>query len=270
MFFFDITASGAQAYYEFQDIHDRLIIIDLAENNPRKRKPFSLLAPMGDAVEKPVSMPLVYVHDFYFVRRKKTAIYIAVDGKEHQPDKLPIPIDFSRMFFTRYSADPLIATFNEAFSGVLEPLAADESQPVIKDEALLLHLSFKYENPAIKTLSRTHRHHTINLEFSPPFPNISTINNGTTVTGSFRIEGERTAGIISGDYSIENRGSKTIINLTPTKGWKPVPTKLSLRILYRVAKVFRRWPSTYEWTAIITEQDENNLHISSSWQRINR
>jgi hypothetical protein len=63
---YEINDLGVQAHYQFQDIHDRTVVITIHEKNPRKREPFGLLAPMGAAAEAPSSLPLVLLHDFYF------------------------------------------------------------------------------------------------------------------------------------------------------------------------------------------------------------
>ena len=79
---------------------------------------------MGDAAENPSAMPLVLLHDFYFVRRKETEAEVSINGKQHQIDNLPVPMDGTRMTFIRYSPRPLIATCNPGFDGELPYLAA--------------------------------------------------------------------------------------------------------------------------------------------------
>jgi hypothetical protein len=90
--FSEINDFGLQANYEFQDIHNRKVVIRVTEKNPGKRKPFGLLAPMGAAAESPSAMPLVLLHDFYFVRKKHSKIEVSINGKQHQIDDLPMPL----------------------------------------------------------------------------------------------------------------------------------------------------------------------------------
>ena len=113
--FYEITDSGVQALYEFNDFHDRPVTLRINESNSKKRKPFGLLAPMGSVAENPSAMPLVLLHDFYFVRKKHTEVLVSIAGTEHKPDELPVPMDGRKMYFMRYSPEPLIATLNPAF-----------------------------------------------------------------------------------------------------------------------------------------------------------
>ncbi len=139
---YEVDAFGVQAHYEFRDIHDRAVVINIREQNPRTRKPFGLLAPMGAAAAAPSAMPLVLLHDFYFVRKRHTAFEISIDGQGHQPDHLPIPLDFSRMTFARYSPRPLIATLNPALEGPLEPLAVAVGEPEVQVGETTLSLAW--------------------------------------------------------------------------------------------------------------------------------
>jgi len=140
--FYEINDTGVKANYQFDDFYNRRIKIIITEENPKKRKPFSLLAPMGDAAKNPSALPLIFLHDFYFVRRKATELKISIDEKLHQPDALPVPMDGAKMFYTRYSPRPLIARFNPAFNGVISPvyLFLDQKKISNKDYDIHIHL----------------------------------------------------------------------------------------------------------------------------------
>ncbi|MDR5659886.1 hypothetical protein RH915_10335 [Serpentinicella sp. ANB-PHB4] len=125
---YNINDLGVQAYYKFKDINNRNVVISINENNGKKRNPFGLLAPMGAAAENPSSIPLVMLHDFYFVRKNHTNIEIIIDGRKHQPDELPLPMDWMKMLFTRYSPKPLIVTLNPAVNNPLIPLEVELQQ----------------------------------------------------------------------------------------------------------------------------------------------
>ncbi len=113
---FMLMASGLSAHYAFTDLLGRKIRIRITENDHFKRRPISLLAPMGLASNNPESLPCLFLHDFYFVRRNKTEFLLTISGRSHAPDKLPFPIDGKRMFFTRYCLSPVIATFLPAIN----------------------------------------------------------------------------------------------------------------------------------------------------------
>ncbi len=259
---------GVQAHYEFQDIHNRMVIINIHEQNPRARKPFGLLAPMGDAAEAPSAMPLVLLHDFYFVRQPHTAFEISIGGKRHQPDILPIPMDFIRMYFTRYSPKPLIATLNPAFDGELEPVAVEFGATEAKVRETVLALEWTGDRPALKRVLHLNKVHPLALRFEPAFPDLQTMADAARVEGNFEIAGHPSTGRIAGNYTVEKKDGVITITMIPAQGWLPRPTKFSLRFLYTVAAVLRKWPATYEWTAHLQAQEIGAYTMHSAWRRI--
>ncbi len=267
---YEVDAYGVRAHYEFEDLDNRRVVIRIHEQNTKARKPFGLLAPMGAAAEAPSAMPLVLLHDFYFVRKRHTVFEISIDGKQHRPDMLPIPMDFTRMTFTRYSPKPLIATLNPAFEGELTPLEVPTSQPEVQVGETMLALEWMAGHPALKRLTRHNPIHPLELRFEPAFPALQTLVNDARRAGCFGIAGHPTTGRIAGVYTVEKRDGRITVTMRPTEGWLPRPTKLALRFLYTVASVFRKWPTTYEWTAIIHRQESGATTMRSAWCRIKR
>ena len=265
---YEVDNFGVQAHYEFEDIHNRTVIIRINEQNPKARKPFGLLAPMGDAAEAPSAMPLVLLHDFYFVRKKHTTIEISIDGKRHDPDQLPLPMDYTSMYFTRYSPTPLIATLNPAFEGILEPLAVAVGEPVLQVGQTTLALEWTDNKPALKQLTRKNEVHPLELRFSRAFPDLQTLADDTRLAGNFEIEGHPSTGRIAGEYAVEKKDGVVTITMVPTQGWLPRPTKFALRFLYTVAGVFKKWPATYEWTAHLEAQETGAYTMRSAWRRM--
>ncbi|MGY6741405.1 MAG: hypothetical protein ACXIUQ_01615 [Cecembia sp.] len=257
---FEINGAGALVKIEFRDKNNRKIRIHIEENHPKKRAPFGLLAPMGDAASNPSAMPLVLLHDFYFVRRKHTQLEVSIDGRKHQADKLPLPLDGTWMYFARYSPDPFIVTFNPATSEALKPVRLDNR-----------HLTWDYNGKAreIKSLIAEGDGHQVSLSFDPAFPQFNMIKPGLEVKGSFVIAGEKSTGIIQGTYTVSTKGEGVQILLHPNGGWIPNEKKISLRLLYAMAGIFRNWPKTYLWTATL-HQEENHWRLISSWERLKK
>ena len=265
--FFDINGAGVQAHYVFDDIHNREVVIRISESNSRKRKPFGLLAPMGDAAENPSAMPLVLLHDFYFVRKKHTEIEVSVDGRRHRMDNLPMPMDWARMTFIRYSPQPLIAKLNPAVEGELPSLTAETGAERIISGDHEYMLEWRNGMPYIKCIVRNNEIYPLELRFTDPFPDIASLAGKTSIKGGFEIEGHHSTGLISGHYTIEKDNDRVTVTMIPSGGWRPRPDKFSLRFMYTVAGVFKKWPTTYEWTADIREKDDGLLHMKSGWKR---
>jgi hypothetical protein len=287
--FFRVDENGVQAQVEFEDLLGRAVHISIREENPRKRKPFGLLAPMGDAAENPSAMPLVLLHDFYFVRQKHTEISVRIDQQEYQVDKLPMPMDRTWMYFARYSPTPFIVTLNPAFSGILEPLPvevgrdemdlpAQAGRDVIDPDPGNLtagttgtvQLSWHGPVPGISFLKQSDGQHEITLAFDPPFPNLEALPDGANESGKFVVHGHPTTGKITGEYLVTKTGQRLHLEMVPSGGWIPNEKKLSVRIIYRMAGVFRKWPKTYRWTATVETADDGQAHMQSGWERIRK
>jgi hypothetical protein len=265
--FFEVNEMGAQAAATFEDIDGRLIELKLSEQSTRTRKQFGLLAPMGVAAENPSAMPVILMHDFYFVRRSGSEISVTIAGRSHQSDNLPLPIDFTRMTFARYSPDPLITKLNPAFEGVLTPVQFD-SDMVIQHDNHRIDLILNEHLPEIRKISRSHKQHTLAIAFEPAFPNLAAFN-GERAEGRFEISGDASTGFIRGEYSVTHSGDRLQIVMVPSGGWIPNESKLSIRFLYRVESMFKEWPKTYRWTADLERTGEAGFRMTSNWERTN-
>jgi hypothetical protein len=263
---FEVTGRGVDLHYRFWDMHGREVLLHIKEDHPARRKPFGLLAPMGDAARAPSAMPLVLLHDFYFVRRRHTRHRISIAGREHRLDRLPLRMDGRKMYFTRYSPDPLILTLNPAADETRQPRMLDRASdrhPTADSLVLILAPSL----PDLTCLERVHGPHTVSLCFDPPFPEPGTLLDGDAYRGDFLLRGHPSTGSLSGVCRMERQGDWVLLHLHPSGGWKPRPTKMSLRLMYAMAKVFRQWPATYHWTAELDPLPDGAWHMRSRWTR---
>ena len=261
---FEVGEKGIQANYLFHDMEGRKVVIEIFESHPKKRKPFGLLAPMGSAAEKPSAMPLVILQDFYFVRRSGTDIKVQIGDRLHKPDTLPFPIDFTMMYFARYSPRPLIARLNPEYSGQLTPEEVPGTSDSIRSGDYVYNFSRKDGKLFLEKLTRLNAVHPLEIVFTDPFPNLISIEDQTQITGNFRIQGHTSTGAISGQYAVEKINQTINTNLT-FSGWEPKPDKLSLRFLYTVVKMFKQWPSAYEWNSRIVQNKEGEFVMESKW-----
>lgn len=264
--FFRISEKGVQANIRFKDLQGRDVTLQIEEESSQKRYPFSLLAPMGDAAENPSSLPLVLLHDFYFVRRHKTSIHIQINGRIHKPDKLPFPIDGQFVYFTRYCPDPTIATINPAFEGKLS-MAVIRGKKAQMGE-LQMEVDNKNLNRHIKSISRNYKDRRVCLTFDPPFPDLFGLENNETVNGCFSITEDPAVGMIKGNYILEKTAEGIKIEMVPVNGWIPSEKKFSLKVLYRIARIFKKWPTSYRWIANINPAGNDGMLMKSRWERI--
>jgi hypothetical protein len=207
------------------------------------------------------------LHDFYFVRKKHTEVIVSIAGRTHKPDELPVPMDGSKMYFMRYSPEPIIATLNSAYEGYLPELKATAGSKQIVSEDYLIELDWSNETPVIKSLTKENAIYPIQLRFEPAVPNIAAMPDHFSTTGRFEIEAHPSTGLITGIYTIQKSEKEIIVSMIPSGGWQPRPNKLSLRFMYRAVKTFRHWPTTYEWTAKIAESSDGKHQMESGWKR---
>lgn len=265
--FFEVNDFGVQAYYRFNDLMGRAVEIAIQEKNPKTRKPFGLLAPMGDAAIHPTSLPLILLHDFYFVRKKHTTIRLTIAHRFHKVDQLPIRMDGTKMTFVRYSPQPLIATLNANYEGTLKGFEAEIGHQIVETDDYIFEIHWSNQTAFIQSMSVKNNIHLISMAFNPAFPCLSSIAENSSHQGEFTITGHNSVGSISGFYSIQSNKESTHIRLVPSMGWKPKTTKLSTRFLFTVAKVFRKWPTTYQWDAEIHKEPQGEWYMESKWKR---
>ena len=263
---FEVTESGVDASVAFTDVLGRPIELSVVERGHPPRNPFGLLAPMGAAAAEPSALPLVFLHDFTFVRRANTDVRIVVAGHERRPDTLPLPIDGSRMYFMRYSPDPLIATLNPSSDGPLAPLTLVNGE-AHADDGVVYDLLENHGRLELQRLRRAHGEHEVRIDFMPSFPDLLGLADGVRASGTFVVNADASVGTVAGDYSVERVGDSVTVRLVPSDGWTPNERLLSVRLMYTLVPLFRGWPTTYLWTAVIDVADPAAPRMRSWWVR---
>lgn len=264
---FEIEEGGVRARYAFQDIEGRGISLQIQEENPRKPKPFPLLAPVGYSSAAPSALFLVYLRDFYFLRKKNTLLKIQIGSREHKPDLLPFPLDAQWMFYSRYSRKPLLVYFNPDFEGILPPINVEEGAPEINTNMIRGELNWEDGALSVKKLVLQNPISPVELRFHPFFPSLLEFSQKEKFQGTFELDPVPSMGKISGTYLVEKQGDSLVLELHPQGGWRPRPDRLSLRLLFSLAPVFRRWPSTYRWKAVLTREKDGTIFMKSHWRR---
>jgi hypothetical protein len=145
----------------------------------RPQKPFALLAPLGSGTKCPPSLPLIFLYNFYFVRKKGTIVRIVVDGRNHVPDDLPIRVDGFAVSFLRYSSDPFTLTMNDRkHNGELPPMEIPSKGGVVEEIKTETHaMSYEFtpdgdKKVGMKSMKVWTTKHALKLSFSPPFPDV--------------------------------------------------------------------------------------------------
>ncbi|MFW5709778.1 MAG: hypothetical protein ACOCX5_06130 [Chloroflexota bacterium] len=263
---FLIGERGVDLNIEFTDKKGRTVRLHINEQNRRRRKPFGLLAPFPGASKKPPSMPLALLYDFYFVRRARTEISVEIDGRQHQLDMLPAPIDGSRVYFVRYSPDPFIVLFNPAYDGPL-PVQSFQVGDSPELNGAIHEVQASGEHAAIKALRTSSQRHQVRLSFTPAFPDLLHMQDGIDLKGTWHMDLEKAIGYISGTYHVQRSSDRITIDMHPSDSWHPRITKLSVWFMFKVVPIFKHWPRSYHWHADIDLNQAETPHLSARWYR---
>jgi hypothetical protein len=274
---FELGPDGAQVDLGFRDLEGREIRLLIRETDSRPRRPFAFLAPMGSAASAPPALPLVFVHDFYFVRRSGTEVRIEIDGRAHRGDSFPLVLDGTRVHFHRYSADPFIVTWNPAPEGRAEVLrvASEAADGVALAEARGVRYELKANGNfrEIRRMSRQEGRHEVVVEFTPAVPHLLALRDEVEVSGAFRISAHPTAGTVTGRWRVTRAGREIHLEAVPDGGWTPGDAPRMTRLLFRAVSMFRTWPATYVWSATLRlpgadQAVEGSLPLQSAWERV--
>jgi hypothetical protein len=107
------------------------------------------------------------------------------------------------------------------------------------------------------------------FHFSPPVPDDTGLKGGVEVEGQFVLTGEPSIGKVSGVYHLKRLEDRTALMVHPKGGWQPNEKLFTVRLIFRLAGIFRSWSKTYQWKSTLTET-ALGWHESSGWTRTNR
>jgi hypothetical protein len=266
----ELGPTGASVDLAFTDLDARPIRLVVGETDTRRRRPFALLAPMGDASTDPPALPLVYAKDFYFVRRSGAEVRIEIDGRRHHSDTLPLLLDSTWMHFVRYSATPFVALWNHRDQNTADVLSA--SGLIAEGDGARYDLRVNGFFREIGRMTRSEGDQQVAVEFEPAFPQVLALRDGANVEGSFRVSTEPPAGVVTGTWQVVRHGRRVEIVVVPSGGWTPGQAQPMARLLFRVIGVFRSWPTTYRWNGTVELPAPDNdvvgsTPLTSMWER---
>jgi hypothetical protein len=264
---FEVNTERMDVFFTFKDRYNRDIRVKVTENRKPYKNPFFLLAPIGTLPKQPKTFPVYSLYEMSFAKRKHTDITIVIDKVRHQPDTFPLPVDYAKNYFTRYSADTFNVDLNRNFEGQLQPLLAGEDNRTEYDN-VIYKLADNCGHKEIKGMSTKNNKHQINIDFFPPVPDISCLRDGLIMDGAFAITTDGSAGSIRGEYHVKSRGNETEMSIHPAKGWIPNEKRLLLNLMFMIVKVFKNWPKSYFWNANIKFDSTNHPVMKSGWKRI--
>ena len=205
---------------------------------------------MGAAITDPRSLPLVWMSRFDLLRRTSDPPVIRIDGRQASAGRLPAEWLLRRRLI-KVASDLCVVSVN--------PVEGDSvylTSDVANGEVLA--------GPSgVQTIAATRGTHKAVLRFDPPFPDLASPVPGAT-TGTWELTIDATP-IVAGKWSASLKDGEVRLGFDVTEGWRPTGLPMLMKVVTRVAPVFRRWPTTYRWTATVTLNHPPSM--TARWER---
>ncbi len=245
-----VTPDGVHAEAAFTDRDGRSVEVRVDDRDGRRRRPGGLLAPVSATIERPVSLLLVWMPRFDLLRTTGARPVIRIDGSDVETGRLP-GVRLHRRHLVKYASPVVTIELNRAPDGA-PPVEASGSQ-VELDRA-----------GAVREVSAQFAGHRSRLRFDPAVPDLARLADGSTSTGRWHVEVDRTR-LTGGTWSTARTGDTVALGLDVDERWKPGRLPWLMRLVTTVVPVFRRWPTTYRWRAALHLGLRPTL--SSRWER---
>jgi hypothetical protein len=189
------------------------------------------------------------------VRKTGPAFDLRIGGRRVTTGRLPGGW-LHRRRPVKYTAAPTAVVLNPAGDGSVA--AVDPRTPG--------NVRFDGTSNRIEGLqARTAAGHCAGLVLEPALPEVARLRPGVLATGDWRLAIDDNPAVVGGTWTVERRQDHVHVFLDITRGWRPRGLPPLMAAVTRVAPVFRKWPTTYCWSATITLGDPPLL--SSRWER---
>jgi hypothetical protein len=251
---FEIGPFGIDVDVRLTDLAGREIRVRIDDRDGQRRHPGTLLAPVGSTIEHPVSLPLFLMGGCDLVRKTGPAFDLRIGGRRVTTGRLPGGW-LHRRRLVKYTAAPTAVVLNPA--GGRPVATVDPRTPG--------NVRFDGTSNRIGSLQARTAGHRAGLVLEPALPDLARLRPGALATGGWRLDIDDSPAVVGGTWTVERRHDRVDVVLDVTHGWRPRGLPPLMAAVTRVAPVFRRWPTTYRWSAIITLGDRPLL--SSRWER---
>lgn len=259
----EITAGGVDAAATFTDVDGRLIEISVDDRDGRARRRGHLLAPVSANIDDPTSLLLVWLQGFDLVRTTATRAEIRIGGREASTGRLP-GARLHRRRLIKYAAPLCAVELNRNHQG---PLALDGTVTSAGPWSLSrsgVRLELADDGYRVAALVAARGGHSARVALDPPLPDVSGLADGAVEAGAWHVsvDGARLTG---GRWTATRSGDRVELGLDVLERWRPGPLPWLMRVVTTVVPVFRRWPTTYRWRAVVQLGPAPTM--TSRWER---
>lgn len=249
---FEQTEAQQHLSFSFSDLDHRKIEFSIEEKTKRKSKPMNLLAPVGLGAQKPDCMPVFFMYNFDFIRKRKTKACCTIDGKKVVLDSFPIPMNWQFRYYTRYSNECELLEFANVHADSMEEVELSETLSYTEGNVTY----FFEDRNRLKSIEVNMNQSKIEIRFEP------SLDMNQSGTGTFSILPRIQMGLIRGRYEVKKNQDTIELCIVPGEGWKPVPNSFITTMIMSKKSVFCCWCKQYEYRKVI---DLKNQTVTSGW-----
>lgn len=262
--YFEYVDGQLNAGFVFNDKLDRRTVMYVDERIDKDSTPLTWLPSVGNHLTEPHSMPLFFLYNFDFARKRDTDIFLSIDGEMIDVDPFAFPKDFQARYYVEFSTETVVTNFNEAGRYTLEHVEIDENGIAEGDNN-----TYEYESSndlyKLKKITVNHDHYPIDVEFSPAFPNHREVMDAKPMYGEFEIRPSGEAGTLKGKYNVVYQQGKAIINLSFPNSWNTPKGANLERVVNSMTPNIKTWYRTYQCTQIVNLED---MDTTIRWKRV--
>lgn len=241
--------------FSFKDLKNRKIDFYIKEFSRKKSIPMNLLAPIGNGSKRPNFLPLFFMYDFDFIRKKDTQIECKIEDKKVTIDKFPMPMNMQFRYYARYSNKCELLEFANTDSLPFIEVELDGNSYVDKN----IEYIFKDSNSLSEIIVHL-EDGKIEINFLPSF------NMNENTKGIFKIYPKEEMGNLEGIYEIVRYENKIAIKLVPKNGWTSVPNSFITKMILNSNSIFCKWSKNYEY---VEEIDVQKKLVKAKWNNNN-
>lgn len=254
---FEIEQKGINLHISFVDKNNQIVEMKIKETTT-SRKRINFLAPVGNDIKSPKQLFLAYMEEFDFVLRNKTTFSARVGGRELKPSQFPLSRNGEKVFFARYSNNPVIGTINPHMKSPL--MFHSYESDLIEVDGMIVNL----QNNRIYSISKKYSNKNISVEFPDGLINLYELENNIKIIIKWIYKIDNLV-ITGGELCLLKNGYKVNTLINVSKKWIPKNLPLTFQIFTFMVKSFRQWPTTYQWKGAVDIL--NNTIIDGKWIR---
>jgi hypothetical protein len=260
---FEISGEGLRLDLAFAAPNGRRFDLRLVEHLAGPRDRFPALAPVGGVFDAPAYFPFFWLPGLSFVPVRGTELDVRVDGQVRAVPRLPLPLGGRRCLMARYDPDVLLCEVNR--DGARTPtrvpaLAAGRSGSPGVD---VVEVDGGYGIAAVRVARDGH---TCAALLDPPLPDLRSLPDAARRRGSIALQADGVTEL-RGRYELARVGDRVDLVLEGFGPWRTRLRRPLLAVLFRLP-VFRRWPTTYRWTATLDLTAVPEQFSTARWERV--